>query len=209
MSEASAGAEPDDARAGACHEVHTRRWIVARASGNFSYMRSVAVVIALAGFAVISASASRATSEQTGSCVAARVHYDQAPNADLRSPRLPWVSAGRRGREIVGYIWYYTPALKSSERLRIYVGGKVSESGASTKIMWVPRRVVARTLTVTGRRLDGAGTFRQEFAVAHAGQRSLFPSIVVVPSNGCWLLTVSNGRNFARFAVEAISADSP
>ena len=42
---------------------------------------------------------------------------------------------------------------------------------------------------VTGSRLDGQATFRQEFRGA-GGPAGYWPSIVIVPEAGCWLLTV-------------------
>jgi hypothetical protein len=42
--------------------------------------------------------------------------------------------------------------------------------------------------------------------VARSGRRILFPSIVDVPEAGCWLLTVRNGSDRARFAVVALDA---
>jgi hypothetical protein len=44
---------------------------------------------------------------------------------------------------------------------------------------------------VSGSRLDGAATFRQEFKGAGGPTGAgYWPSTVVVPEPGCWLLTV-------------------
>jgi hypothetical protein len=169
-------------------------------------MRLLAVTaLAGLGLAAVATPAAGAEPDQAPPCISARVHFGPAPHGDLRSLRLPWISAGARGREIVGYLWYYTPQLRAGDRLVIYVGGRVP-GGPATKIMWVPRRVGGRVLSVAGRRLDGPGAFAQEFLVARSGRRILFPSIVDLPATGCWLLTVRNGSYRARFAVVALSA---
>jgi hypothetical protein len=161
---------------------------------------------ALAGFALSGAASATARPDEKGTaCVAARVHYEKPPTR--LGIRLPWVSAGRPGRRIVGYLFYYGEELRKGTRLTIYTGGELPQGGA-TKILWVPRPVGSSQVTVSGRRLDGPGTFRDEFRSASSASGIVFPSIVNVPEAGCWLLTIRNGRAVGRFAVEAISATS-
>jgi hypothetical protein len=69
----------------------------------------------------------------------------------------------------------------------LYSGGR-TPSGGNTKVLW-RGRPRGGTLVVTGSRLDAQGAFRQEFKGA-GGQPGYWPSIVVVPEPGCWLLTV-------------------
>lgn len=161
-------------------------------------------VLALVLFASTAAWSEGPADAGARTCIGARVHYEAGPDRDLR--RLPWVSAGRRGREVVGYLFYYGEELRSGPRLRIYPGGELP-GGGSTKILWVVRQPDSSTLTILGRRLDGAGAFRQDERSARGPSGVVFPSIVDVPDTGCWLLTVRNGRRSARFAVEAIQAD--
>lgn len=170
-------------------------------------MRSVYTVLVLALALIASASASRGGRAEapSASCVGARVHYEPGTDRDLRG--LLWVSAGRRGREIVGYLFYYTAELRSGPHLRIYAGGELP-NGGSTKILWVVRRPFSSTLVVTGRRLDGPGAFEQAGGSARGPSGVVFPSIVDVPSPGCWLLVLRNGRRSVRLAVEAISVDA-
>jgi hypothetical protein len=159
------------------------------------------LMLALAAIASVASSGSAAQAE-TAPCLGARVHYEPGSHRDLR--RFPWVAAGRSGSEVVGYLFYYTAELRSGARLRIYPGGELP-GGGSTKILWVPRRTLTSTLSILGRRLDGAGTFRQDARSARGPSGIVFPSIVDVPESGCWLLTVRNGRKSARFALQAIS----
>jgi hypothetical protein len=69
----------------------------------------------------------------------------------------------------------------------LYTGG-TTPTGGNTKVLWRGRRLGGE-LVVTGSRLDGEATFRQAFKGA-GGQPGYWPSIVVVPEAGCWLLTV-------------------
>ena len=70
----------------------------------------------------------------------------------------------------------------------LYTGGKTPD-GRNTKVLW-RARPLGGTLVVSGSRLDGQATFRQEFKGAGGPQSGYWPSIVVVPEAGCWLLTV-------------------
>ena len=135
-------------------------------------------------------------------CIAAPVHYEPSLNRGM--PRTPWVSAGDVGRRIFGYLFYYAD-LPRTTRMTIYPGGELPGGHASTKILWFSQRVSASAMTITGKRLDRPGSFTQELSAARVGATPVFPSIVNVPTAGCWRLTVSNGRHLsARFAVLAL-----
>jgi hypothetical protein len=69
----------------------------------------------------------------------------------------------------------------------LYTGGK-TPAGGNTKVLW-RARPLGGTLVVNGSRLEGVRAFRQEFRGA-GGPPGYWPSIVVVPEAGCWLLTV-------------------
>jgi hypothetical protein len=96
---------------------------------------------------------------------------------------------------------------------RIFTGG-VAPAGYSTKILWVFLGPKAKgrggaQLVVRGQRLDGPGTFRQEFAaVSYSGQQGApsYASIVDVPSAGCWRLQLSTGALRASVVFQAVRA---
>jgi hypothetical protein len=69
----------------------------------------------------------------------------------------------------------------------LYTGG-TTPNGGFTKVLW-RARPLGGTLVVSGSRLDAQGAFRQEFKGA-GGQPGYWPSTVVVPEAGCWLLTL-------------------
>lgn len=103
---------------------------------------------------------------------------------------LPWVAAAPASSQIIGHLFYYgLPGVSWRQHhtagLRIYPGGVVPGSGgAQTKILWIDYRRRARgPMEIDGRRLDAAGRFHQSFPV-------LGPSIIDVPSRGCWRVTL-------------------
>lgn len=169
-------------------------------------MRWIAIT-ALASVALVAASGSGAAQQaRASSCVGAQVHYEQAPKPRL-GIQLPWIAAGRQGRKVVGHLFYYGQSLReqSGGRLMIYTGGELP-GGGSTKVLWIVRPLLSSQVVISGRQLDGPGTFEQQFRSASSTDGTVFPSIVDVPSAGCWLVTVRNGRVAGRFAVVAIDA---
>ncbi len=131
-------------------------------------------------------------------CISAPVSYG-AP-LDIGAPRIPWIHAG----SVSGYLFYYGasgPWKTQPDRVLITPRGGIPGSYA-TKILWHVRSASA-TVTLVGQRLDGIGRFRQRFPVT--GGSGYFPSIVVVPSVGCWRITVSSGQRTGRFAFLALA----
>jgi len=61
------------------------------------------------------------------------------------------------------------------------------------------------SLELTGTRLDGTGSFRQEFSEA-LSPKGVYPSIVDIPAAGCWLLHLRSGRRAGVIVVRAVDA---
>jgi hypothetical protein len=131
-------------------------------------------------------------------CLSAPVHYGPPPTPGA-PPTIPWIHVG----PVTGYLFYYGsdgPWKTQTDRALITTGGG-PPGGYATKILWHVRHGSGR-ITVRGRRLDAPGQFAQKFRAS--GSRS-YPSIVVVPSSGCWRLTVTSRRHVGRFVFEALS----
>jgi hypothetical protein len=118
------------------------------------------------------------------------VHYTRRAGTEPSLGTLPWVAVDPPSSQIIGHLFYYAvPGVpwrsQRTKGLRIYPHGVVPGSGgASTKILWIDHSSRARgTLTVDAERLDASGQFHQSFA-------ELGPSIIDVPSSGCWRLTL-------------------
>jgi hypothetical protein len=178
---------------------------------------SAALVTLAAGLRGEDGAASTATS--AAACSSARVEYTRYPGGDARLGGLPWIRGEPRGTGLVGLLWYWPRSWheRRVRRARIYTGG-VAPEGYSTKILWafVGRSARGRggsLLVVRGERLDGSGSFRQEFAaISYSGQNGApsYASIVDVPSAGCWRLRLSTGSLRASVVLQAVQgAEQP
>jgi hypothetical protein len=119
----------------------------------------------------------------------------------------PWVATP--DRHVVAFLFYYggrpfrdgrqVPAYMAHATIATH--GRVPQG--STKILWWVRgKGAGPTLTVTGTRLDAAGAFRQVVS----GNGRTFPSIVDVPTAGCWRLSLRSGKVTGGLIVRAIDA---
>jgi hypothetical protein len=77
--------------------------------------------------------------------------------------------------------------------------------GMNMKVPWWVRGNGGPSLRLAGTRLDGAGSFIQEFPMA-LSPKGVFPSIIDVPAAGCWLLTLRTGLRAGVLVVRAIDA---
>jgi hypothetical protein len=148
-----------------------------------------------------------------GPCIPSTVHYGPYPGKDRRLSRIPWIQGEPAGPGLVGLLWYW-PENWRKRRIqdsRIFTQG-IAPGGYTTKILWAFVSRSARDsggseLVVEGRRLDGAGTFRQSFAaISYAGQAGApsYASIVEVPEPGCWRLEVSTAELRASVVLRAV-----
>jgi len=157
-----------------------------------------------------SASAGSARSSDGAACAASRVHYERNREAGSGLTELPWIAGGRGPTRIVGYLFYYGTSVLGDSRFNrspsvaIPVGGTIpgeTSPAASAKILWITQGKASRRLLILGRRLDGQGTYRHTEEAASSGS---FPSIVELPSAGCWRLTLKTGRVAATAVFQAV-----
>jgi hypothetical protein len=169
-----------------------------------------AVLLAVAyAFGTLGQSAEAAASTVAASsrCDAARVHYKPYKGVQAGLAVLPWIAASPSSAGVVGHLFYYDGMnvwrQQNLPRLHIYHGGQSPEGRVSMKILWELRRGgrKAAQLDVRGNKLDGSGTFSEQFSAVGGGQ---FPSIIDVPTRGCWRLTLTAGTTVARVTVLAV-----
>ena len=127
-------------------------------------------------------------------CPATTVHYGPTPIG------TPWVRSGA----ITANLFAYGGSMLMDERVN-YSDGFVLYTRGGTgnpamKVLWTTTAGSGR-LTVLGKRLDGTGVFAQRFD----GRRE-FPSILKIPTAGCWRLSVRSGSVRATFVVHAVDA---
>jgi hypothetical protein len=131
-------------------------------------------------------------------CLSAPVNYGPAPTPS--APQLPWVRSG----PVVGYLDYYGapgPWQQQHDRVLIPVGG--SGPGFSSKIVWYVPGGGSR-ITLWGQRLDGVGRSVSLQRVVGGPGGGYVATITVIPSEGCWRVTVGSGKRSARFAFVAV-----
>ena len=134
-------------------------------------------------------------------CAATAVHYQPYKGVQQGLAQLPWIAASPPSTGLIGHLFYYDGLnvwrQKQLHRVRIYSGGQSPDGRLSMKILWELRHDSALILRVQGRRLDGRGSFSQELPPAGSTQFQ-FPSIITVPTPGCWHLTLQAGTTTGR-----------
>jgi hypothetical protein len=170
-------------RSSGCNEI-----AIARLRVGLSMVLASAVIAGLAAFS--------AYAMPTGvACAGAHVSY--APPPDRQAPKLPWVRAGT----VTGYLFYYSaPGPWKTRPSAAIIATRGGTASFNTKILWRIRGGYGEAV-VTGRQLDGDGRFTQRFRGVPGSQ---FPSTVVVPTAGCWRVTVTNHGHRASFTFAAV-----
>jgi hypothetical protein len=134
-------------------------------------------------------------------CAATAVHYQPYKGVQPGLARLPWIAASPPSTGLIGHLFYYDALnvwrQKQLHRVRMYSGGQSPDGRLSMKVLWELRHGSALLLRVQGKRLDGRGSFSQELPPA-GSTRFQFPSIITVPTPGCWRLTLAAGTSTGR-----------
>lgn len=108
-------------------------------------------------------------------------------------PGLRWLKATPVSAGITAHLFYGYRAHGAAAELHTH--GKMPDGGA-TKILWlIDHGDVGDSLTIDGKNLAGPGRTHQVFELAGAGVAaySNLPSIVDVPTPGCWRFRVKSG----------------
>jgi hypothetical protein len=156
----------------------------------------VVAVLAAALAAAASVAHPGAGKEPTAPCASTIVHYTATKIG------TPWMAAGR---VFTGHLFYYSE-IAGDGRVN-QSDGLVAYAGLSGNVLWVPRtsRRAGATLVVTGRRLDGDGSFTSRFRGTTGRQ---FHSRLTIPAAGCWRLTLRSGRLSSSIKVQAVAPPS-
>ena len=141
-------------------------------------------------------------------CAAAIVHHDAAPIGARHAgipPTIPWVEDAQA--QITGSLFYYTPTLRRHTHAIIGTRGR-GQGGTATKILWWIRGNGSPTLTIVGHRIDATGSFHQTITGPSLGRNTTFPSIVTIPTPGCWTLDLRSGSTSGSITFRALTLDS-
>jgi hypothetical protein len=113
------------------------------------------------------------------------------PPAEPRCDPTPWAPDGVRASPSSSGIAASWGWHTSDGGALLYVGGRTPDGG-NTKVLWRAQRAQGGWIELLGLRLGAYASFSQMFGFADLP--GVFPSIVVVPEPGCWLLTVRTGQ---------------
>ena len=117
-----------------------------------------------------------------------------------RFGRITWMQATPRSEGVAAI--RFVSVVPGADRALIYAGGRAPE-GWNTKFLWWAPHPTG-PLTLTGRRLDGVGRFVQHEGSASSDDGVVFPSIVEIPTAGCWAVTVSMGKTAGLVVFQAV-----
>jgi hypothetical protein len=137
------------------------------------------------------------------SCEATPVFPRGVPHPTLGSVGA-WMPATPRSSGIVAVAFVST--VPGADRAVIYAGGRAPE-GWNTKFLWWSPKP-SGPLKLVGRRMDGVGRFEQIAYGAWSDSPpvtgTIFPSIVEIPSAGCWAVTGGIGARAGLVVFEAV-----
>jgi hypothetical protein len=131
-------------------------------------------------------------------CEATPVFREDPPHP--RFGRITWMQATPRSVGVAAI--RFVSVLPGADRAIIYAGGQAPEGWATKFLWWAPHPT--GTLVLTGRRVGGTGRFVQKFGSAASDDAIVFPSIVEIPTAGCWAVTVSMGQAAGLVVFQAV-----
>jgi hypothetical protein len=109
-----------------------------------------------------------------------------------------WVGATPGTSGISGAFSLFVPGYEGAVT---YAGGRWP-SGANTKVLWLVKGA-GGSLRISGIRLDSVETFEQ--TVTAVNPSYAYPSILVIPAPGCWLLKIRGGGGGGVIVLRALA----
>lgn len=168
----------------------------------------LAVVPLVAGTAACSGKGARSRpTPPSASCAASVVHYVPYPGVERGLAQLPWIAASPTASGIVGHLFYYDNQnvweRRHLPRVRIYSQGQSPDGRLTMKILWQTHRRGPGLMRVHGDRLDSPGSFSQQLSPTASNARQ-YPSIIDVPTAGCWRLTLMADTTTGHVTITAV-----
>ena len=162
------------------------------------------MLVLLAGTSSVPAQAAARQASSTTACASSRIQVAQAPTASLQG--IPWLAASPHSSGISGYFFFIRPGAKAADAT-LHTGGKMP-NGDSTKVLWiVGNEGAGSSLIVDGQNLTGPGRSHQSFPVAGGGLPGAnFPSILMVPTPGCWRFLLRSGTARGTVVLPVVAA---
>jgi hypothetical protein len=150
----------------------------------------------------VGSSTVNAAESDSEACSPTRIHTSPLSS---QFQGIPWIAAKPASSHVRGVLFYRRQQPDGSFA-ELHTGGVMPDGGA-TKILWlITSRNTGRTLTVKGINHSTPDSMRQTFP--RAGEVGQYPSILNIPSPGCWTLTLQSGKVRAKVTLPVV-ADYP
>jgi len=113
-------------------------------------------------------------------------------------PRLTWIET--KNKKIAGLLFF--AAGKTGNDALLHPHGTMGD-GRTTKILWYIKARAGRNLVLKGADVYGTAMTQQSFPRASSPAGN-YPSIVDVPSAGCWRFDLKSGKVQGRVIMQAV-----
>jgi hypothetical protein len=139
--------------------------------------------------------------------MATTVHYVPDGGGDAALSQLPWIMAPPHAG-LLGHLFYYDSRnawkMAGLTSLHMFSGGESPDGRVSMKILWEMRHgTPSAVLKVQATKLNGPGSSFQEFE-STSSDASQFPSIIDLPTPGCWRLNLKAGATMGHVVVDVV-----
>ena len=107
---------------------------------------------------------------------------------------IPWAKAEPTSSGIVASLFFADTGSSKNQMYRTLHTGGMYPDGSTTKILWsIDNLQASDTVEITGKKLLATSeTFKQTFPMS-LGPTKTYPSIVNVPTVGCWQFDIKSG----------------
>jgi hypothetical protein len=133
-----------------------------------------------------------------GGCGNTQVFAGPGPDANLGLSDNPWAAATPADAGIVGYFWYPPPEVLFA----------TDPTGDSPKVLWISH-VQAGQLAVTAHPLGASAPVVRFAFGAATSPTGNYPSLIALPSPGCWHFDLTIGATRATMDLMVASARPP
>lgn len=130
-------------------------------------------------------------------CHITAVYRDDNP-AQNELTGIPWAKAEPTSSGIVASLFFAGTGSSKNQMYRTLHTRGIYPDGSTTKILWsIDNLQASDTVEITGKKLLATyETFKQTFPMA-LGPTKAYPSIVNVPTVGCWQFDIKSGSVIA------------
>ena len=118
---------------------------------------------------------------------------------------VPWIRADPLSSQVTAFLFFVEPTYKQTHTYQpMHTGGRYPDGSRSTKVLWILDALnFSDTATITGVKVSSPReVFQQTLSLAgSATPGANYPSIVDVPSPGCWQIQFNRAASIVFWVV--------